>query len=685
MAISQKPASCCCCGGNGSKSGGASKHTEVIIDLVIGVDPRSTAFMPGWDLETARQKLLFFSTPKQFIASCAEILPVLDDFYATADGALRKRFIGFLLHIVDSLNSKVELSHNLQNEILHGGAILSDADAKRVQDDAEAILLNWEKIDQSAAQSVLLEIKSEDIAVNKGDNLFIAWAKDWQKKNGRDPYNSIADFLMCFKTLYAPDTYYVSLYLAWRDGKTSTQFFNDYGLQAARCRKIGSLGGTTNPAIAVMGEDDLDGKANMWGEEATAFIKKTPNKWTQIRRVIAQEQVKKSEADDWGATAFTEWVVVDAMLGLRSIFLLEGLGRVAFQLRPDWHDKEELLTRAGGRIHKILCARMSQFDDILLDGAAEPYQSVTACRAGKSNNHFKIACTSQAALNVVRAFNAGHHPKFPDALEERMFTNVTLSYEVPQMVAASLATENGIKDYEARTGEKTDDGRGGSVVTSMIGRFNDAIRLYRVESMLNALPAGSPSRTSIKPAAIKTLADPALTSDEFRNAVKAVGIDFDPKTEEDAINHAGTLLTKRTALILTSKYGLPKSRLLTASKRNFNQNTDLLNVPFSTDFGNIQRMYLDLHNSGGVKIDSWNTLVEEMNPDGTPKAGSIWEKRNQILRRIWPDWAKAYEVEGVAPDQYMSTIYVPPTLTQFIGLWEENVARAKAARESLSA
>lgn len=664
-------------------AGSGSKHIEVITNLVRGTDPRTKGFMPGWDLETARQKLLFFSQPSEFVSGCQTLLPTLDDMFATGDADLRKRLVSFLLHIADSLNSTVELSHNLQSKEIHGDAILSDDDAAAVQKDAVAILTTWEKTDAKAIQNALAEIKLEDLAVNKGDNLFIGWAKDFQKKTGRDPYATVADFLACFKTLYAPNTYYVSLYFAGLAGKTSTQFFNDYGLQAARCRKIGSLGGTTNPAIAVMGEDDLNGKGNIWGDEATAFIKDHPNKWNAVRANLAKQQVEKGEADDWGATGFTEWVVVDAMLGLRSIFLLEGLGRVAFQLRPDWHEKEELLTRAGGQINKILARRMGEFDDILLDGVAEPLVNKVGCRAGKSNNHFKIACTSQVALDVVQAFNAGHHPKYPDALDERMFTNVTLSYEVPQMVAASLATENGIKDYAARTGESTDDGRGGSVVTSMIGRFNDAIRVYRVEQLLNALPENSPLKAAIKPAAIKTLEDPSLTSPEFAAAMMTAGMDFDPAGEEDAIDQAGTLLTKRTALILTSKYGLPKSRLLTASKRKFHQNTNLLDVPFSTDFGNIQRMYLDLHNNGGAKIDSWNTLVEGMNSDGTPEAGSAWDKREKTLRRIWPDWAKAYEVEGVAPSEYLSTAYVPPTLTQFIGFWEENVARAKAAREAL--
>ena len=235
MAISQQSTSGRPGGGNGSAPG-ESKHIDVILDLVRGVDPRTRNFMPNWDLETARQKLLFFTAPKDFAAVCEAILPVMDDAFATGSPNDRRRLAAFLVHIADSLNSKVELSHNLQNKDLHGDAVLSDEAVGSVRRDAESILSEWEKTDKDAVVAALSDIKAEDIAVNKGDNLFIAWAREWEKKNGRDPYGSIADFLSCFKGLYAPETYYVSLYFAWRAGKTQSQFFNDYGLHAARCR-----------------------------------------------------------------------------------------------------------------------------------------------------------------------------------------------------------------------------------------------------------------------------------------------------------------------------------------------------------------------------------------------------------------------------------------------------------------
>jgi len=676
--ISGRKGGCCssCCGQRDNMA------LQTILGLILDKDPRTKDMMPGWAIEVAQQKLMFFTRPADFPSLLAEVALSLHEVFVSGDSESRARCISFLLGIADSLNSVVELHHNLQNAELHGDYTIPKSAVSTCYEASVRLLADWEQSAPDAAKIALDRVKTEDLAVNKGDNLFIAWAKNWEAEKGVDPYSSLLEFLNCFKELYQPSTYYVQLFLAWEQGKTKTQFFNDYGLHAGRCRKIGSLGGTTNPAIAVMGEDDLDGKDNIWGSEATSFIARTPNKWKDVRKRIAKEQLTKGATDDWGATAFTEWVVVDAMLGLRSIFLLRGLGRVAFQLRPDWHLEEKKLAYAGGEIYARLGERMKVFDDILLAGAGEPYESVARPRVGKPNNHFKISCTSQVALNIVRAFNAGYHPDYPDALKERMFTNMTLSYDVSQMVASSLAVEEGLAEYEKRTGQKPDDGQGGSVVTSMIGRFNDAIRCYRVQSLLAALPEGSKFK-EIQPASVKSLTDPPLNTDEFKNEVQSAGISFDPVAEEDAIDHAGTLVTKRAVMYLEHKYGMNRTRMLTASKRKFHQNTDLLDVPFSTDFGNIQRMWLDIQKAGGIEINSWKTLYEGMNPDGTPAPGSIWEKRSQVLASIWPDWVKAFAPDGVKPSEYLSTCYVPPTLEQFTKFWFENVSRAKTAREEL--
>lgn len=652
-----------------------SANAEVILNLVMDADERTEGMMPGWDLELARQKMLFFTTPAEFAGDFEAVAKALNAKYADSGSALRERSVSFMLGIAESLLSPVELHHNLQKGCC---CAMSDEDVAKYQKQATDLVSEWAKIDNAAFLAVTAYIKAEDWAINKGDNLFAGWGRKWAEDNGRDPYATVADYLSCFGALYQRGKFYPDQYFAREAGQTKTQFFNDYGLQASRCRRMGSLGGTTNPAIAVLGEDDMSGKANIWGQEATDYILQFPNKWHEVRKVIAKEQIAKGEAEDWGAVKFTEWVVVDAMLGLRSIFLQKGLGRVAFQLRPDWHNDEKKLTYAGGEIFDILCDRVKIFDEILLDGASEKYTDMVAPRVGVSNNHFKIACTGEACLNTVRSFNAGRSEKYPDAVKHRMFTNVTLSYEVPQMYAASMATENGIRDYEKRTGTKVDDGQGGSVVTSMIGRFNDAIRDFRVKALLAALPESSKFK-GMDPASVKKLTDASVNNAEFIAEAKAAGIDFNPAAEEDAIDRAGTLCTKRVVMLLEKNEGLARTRILTASKRNFFQNTELLDVPFSTDFGNIQRMYMDVM---PLEISNWKTLYEDMDENGYPVKGTIWGNRADTLAKIWPDWTKVFESDGVQPSEYESTIYVPPTLKQFIGMWNDNIARAKAFAEA---
>ncbi|MFQ3548193.1 MAG: hypothetical protein SNJ70_00395 [Armatimonadota bacterium] len=656
-----------------------SQNADTIIKLICGQDERTGCMMPGWDVEIARQKLIFLTTPSDFKSTCTEIAESVKSAYSSGNTAMHEKAISFFLGIAESLISPVELDHNLQNKKLHGSNIISDEDAKELSNICKEVAIEFANQDEAAFNNVMGLIKAEDLAANKGDNLFGAWGIKWQKDTGNDPYKCINEYLKCFGKLYERDAFYPAEYFARKEGKVKTQFFNDYGLQAARCRRMGSMGGTTNPAIAVMGENDLSGVGNIWGNEAISFINQFPNKWHQVRKIIARLQVDNNMSDDWGATKFTEWVVADAMLGLRSIFLLEGLGRVAYQLRPDWHNDEEKLTNLAGEVFESLCIFVKSFDDILLEGANNIYVNTCKERIGISNNHFKVACTGQAALNVVKSINAGYSELCPKALKTRMFTNVTLSYDVPQMYAASKATQDGIEAWEKRTGQKADDGEGGSVITSMIGRFNDAIRDYRVKSLIEALPADSKFKT-INPADVKKLTDDIINNAEFIAEVNVKGMNFQPEAEEDAIDRAGTLATKRVVILLEKNEGWAKTRILTASKRNFFQNTELLDVPFSTDFGNIQRMYIDVM---PIKVDNWKTLYDDMNEDGTPVEGSIWAKRHEILSRIWPDWKKSWEIDGVKPDEYINTIYVPPTLTQFTGFWNENVARAKKAADEI--
>ena len=654
---------------------------QLIADLVSFKHSVASNVMPGWNIQLASQKLLFFTKPDSFSSTLSDVCNILDDIFKS-DKDAQPRCIAFLLGLAESLYSPVELAHNLQNNRLHGPSIIDSDSISVCLSNILGFLTQWEQKSPDSTRIVLDSINIEDLAVNKGDNLFIEWAVRWQADNNIDPYSSIENYLNCFKMLYTPDNYYISLFQAWDAGKIRTQFFNDYGLQGERCRRIGSLGGTTNPAIAVMGENDLDGIGNIRGASVIDVIKANGNKWHEQRKLIAEQQQFLDETNEWGASAFTEWVVTDAMLPMRSVYLLRGLGRVAYQIRPDWHLDEEKLIKAAVEVYGSLCERVRYFDGILLDDADDVYKDISQKRTGKPNTHFKIACTSGIALNVVKALNAGFHPDFPEVIRDRMFTNMTLVFDVSQMVASNLAVEKGIAEYEMRTGFTVDDGDGGSAVASMIGRFNDAIRVYRVERLLAVLPDESPYK-SIDPVSIKTLNAPPMNEPGFLAAVESCGIAYNPQAEEDAIDHAGTLATKRAVMHLERVHYLDRARILTASKRNFDQNTDLLGVAFSTDFGNIQRMSLDYKSSIDNLFDL-HTVYDGMTSNGLPAPGSVWEQRSQTLEQIWPDWVKAFDPKGLKPDEYLNAIYVTPTLKQFTGFWNENVRRAGIYAEEVS-
>jgi hypothetical protein len=95
------------------------------------------------------------------------------------------------------------------------------------------------------------------------EGLFAAWAKRWEKRNGRDPYATVDDYLACFTPLYQRGMYYPDLHFARESGKTRTQFLADSSTQAARLRRLGCLGCYTKVGSA-------DGKAEP--VEATTLL-----------------------------------------------------------------------------------------------------------------------------------------------------------------------------------------------------------------------------------------------------------------------------------------------------------------------------------------------------------------------------------------------------------------------------
>jgi hypothetical protein len=216
---------------------------QVITDLIANRDSRAKGMPPGSDIELARQKLLFFTTPAEFPAAFAAVSKALDADFAAAKPAQRERAISFVLGIAESLASPVELSHNLQNTELHGkGNVMTGKDAAGHWRAPAGIVGMLAKKDKKAFLAVTLKIKSEDLAVNDGDNLFAAWAKCWEKRNGRDPYATVEDYLDCFSQLYQPGMYYPDLHFAREAGKTRTQFLADRSEHAVRARRMGCLG-----------------------------------------------------------------------------------------------------------------------------------------------------------------------------------------------------------------------------------------------------------------------------------------------------------------------------------------------------------------------------------------------------------------------------------------------------------
>ena len=219
-----------------------SENTEVILNLIMDADERTEGMIPGWDLELARQKMLFFTTPAEFAADFETISNALNSKFGESGSALRERAISFMLGIAESLLSPIELHHNLQNPDLYQCCCcqMNNQDAAKLQQTAVDLVKTWAAKDNDAFLHVTSLIKLEDCAVNKGDNLFAGWARKWQDENSRDPYAAVDDYLNCFGALYQRGKYYPDLYFAREEGRTKTQFFNDYGLQAARCRRMGS-------------------------------------------------------------------------------------------------------------------------------------------------------------------------------------------------------------------------------------------------------------------------------------------------------------------------------------------------------------------------------------------------------------------------------------------------------------
>lgn len=239
------------------QSGGSA---EIIYGLIVRSDQRVDPLPDGAGLELARQKMLFLTPPPEFPKALSTISARLDAEFGTAIPAVRRDMISFVLGIAESLASPVELSHNLQNAKLFGGDKLSARDADSLSKTAADLVKSWSQKDKKAFAAAISEVREVDFAF--ADGLFATWAKRWEKRNARDPYGCVDDYLACFTPLYQRGMYYPDLYFAREYGKTRTQFLADSSKQAARLRRLGCLGCYTKVGSA-------DGKAEP--VEATAL------------------------------------------------------------------------------------------------------------------------------------------------------------------------------------------------------------------------------------------------------------------------------------------------------------------------------------------------------------------------------------------------------------------------------
>ena len=643
----------------------SSPDVRRLLDLLERRDRRVADLLADEPVRVALVKLLFFTTPDEYRAMAEPLRSALEDRYETADARGRFDLLWFCLEWTDSLHSPVDLDHNLSNSSLHGDGGLTEGDVAAEQSANRALLEKLAGAAPAVAERLLADRRDYTFSVNsaKGLNLFKKWAEHWQQKNGTDPFASLESYLDHRAELFARGNYYTDLYFSRRAGKSITQFFNDYSEQADDSRRVGSVGGTTNPVIATFGEDDL------------------PTKWGEARRKLAQRQRDEKRDAEWAATAFTELVVLNVQIAQRGVFLLEGLGRISFQLRPDKADDADYLIAESPEIYARLCERLAVVDQILLEGADPLYREKAGPRLGGSNNHFKVSVSGPASLRVLRELNAGNN-----RLAVRLYTNATVTHDLSQITAALDATFAGIADWEEKTGEPVleDEGHFGSVVTSMMGRYVDGMRGKRIQALLDAL--GS-NHTLYKELAVKvtpksSLAKQPLNDSQFVTALAEKGVEFCPEQEEDAIRNMATLVTKMAIHYGESKHGaLRGNRILSASKRFFGMNTDLENEHrYATDFGDIQAQSI------GVVYQPKPNRLSEIDPETglpTQDADNVWWQRLEELRRIFPDAQRHFTPGGIPPEEWIEQSYNAGTMKDFNAKWWLCVERAKLSLELL--
>lgn len=329
---------------------------------------------------------------------------------------------------------------------------------------------------------------------------------------------------------------------------TPTALWNDSSdpRELATAISWGAIGATCNPVIAL------------------AAIRADLPRWTARITELARELPTASESEiGWRVV---EEVSIDAARLLEPAFAEhQGRnGRLSMQTDP--------------RLHR---------DPAALADQAEHF-------AGLAENIIvKIPATSTGIVAIEEATRRG------------VSINVTVSFTVPQAVAAAEAIERGLRAREA-AGE--DVSTMGPVVTIMVGRLDDWIK----------------------------------------DVVSRDGVEIDP----DYLEWCGVATFKRAHEIFRER-GL-RARLLAAAYRNTLQWTELIggDIVLSPPFG-------------------WQEKFEASGHDPQPRLDlpvdpAILEALDGI-----PEFRKAYDLDGMTPEQFDDFGATRKTLRQFLGADEE--------------
>ena len=87
-----------------------SPNTEAILNLVMDADERTAGMMPGWDIELARQKMLFFTPPKAFPTDFESICHAFDAKFGECGSELRQRATSFV--VSERVDRRLRLPYN---------------------------------------------------------------------------------------------------------------------------------------------------------------------------------------------------------------------------------------------------------------------------------------------------------------------------------------------------------------------------------------------------------------------------------------------------------------------------------------------------------------------------------------------------------------------------------------------